>query len=431
MAKIHSLAVRKARGSMGGMTYSVVNGQQIVKEKAVNVKNPQTTAQMDQRVKLGNVINLYRLNKAWMEKYAFPLRPAKQSVYNAFVGANLTGSEVALTQEKYQQGVTILEPLDFTKGSLPQMLLEYDGSIPGFIADVVFPGAEEDDTIGTITQQLIENNSWLRDGDQLSVIFNSTDSQGLNPKMIAYEITLDSTSSVIWNSTDFGRHCLAYEGSNPNSLAFALDELPVGFMQEGSIVGAVFVVSRKTANGIEVTTSRMELNTYSLLNLYNSPAAKRAARRSYGSNDSAPFLVPGVTEGVGILHIESVNGLTPNPGTLLTQARNAAMTIVADGSFEEFSGSDITLDMDVAYESDDASEKLGGRVRLSDNLLTDPNVIITGNTMTIAAAAWAGKFPTTAEHTQGVDSVNPYSVKLVFNYEFSSEAEYKDIRSNP
>lgn len=431
MAKIHSLAVRKARGSMGGMTYSVVNGQQIVKEKAVNVSNPQTTAQMDQRVKLGNVINLYRLNKAWMEKYAFPIRPAKQSVYNSFVSTNLTGSDVALTKEKYQQGMTILEPLDFTKGTLPQMLLEYVPSIPGFVCDINFVEVEESETVGSVTNYLLRDNSWLRDGDQLSIIFNVTNAQGLQPKVAAFEITLDSNSDVVFNSTAFGAIAVLDNSTGEDFLGFAIDTLPSGLVEENSIVGAVFVVSRKTNNGMEVTTSRMELNSYSLLNLYNSPAARRAARRSYGGGDSQPFLVPNATTGVAVLNIESVNGLTPSTNTLLTQASNTAMSIVADGSFDELGSYPVSLLMDVAYESDDASEQLSGRVSLSDDLLTDPNVSVVGNTMTIAAAAWAGKFPTTAEHPQGVDSVNPYSVKLVFNYEFERVAQYKDIRSNP
>lgn len=431
MAKVKGMAATKYIGSLGPQVFYMRNGQNIVREKAASVSNPQTEAQMNQRIKWGNVINLYRLNKSWMEKYAFPIRPEKQSVYNAFMSANVSGSEAALTKEKYQQGVTILEPLDFTKGTLPQMLLEYVPSIPGFVSDIEFTGADENETIGSFTYYLLRDNSWLRDGDQLSIIFNVTDAQGLHPKVAAFEITLDSNSNVVFASTEFGGIATMDEVSGEGRLAFAIDQLPSGFVEDNGIVGAVFVVSRNTANGMEVTTSRMELDTYSLLNLYNSPAARRSARRSYGSSDSQPFLVPNPTTGVGFLDIESVNGLLPSNATLLTQARNAAMTIVVDGSFDDLADTEVTLDMNVAYASDDASEFLGGTIELHTDLLTDPNVTIVGNMMTIGAAAWAGKFPTTAQHPQGVDSVNPYSVSLAFNAEFSSTVIYKDLRSNP
>lgn len=431
MAKVKGMAATKYIGSLGPQVFYMRNGQNIVREKAASVSNPQTEAQMNQRIKWGNVINLYRLNKTWMEKYAFPIRPAKQSVYNAFMSANVSGSEAALTKEKYQQGVTILEPLDFTKGTLPQMRLEYVPDIPGFVSEISFVGAMESETIGSVTNNLLRDNSWLRDGDQLSIIFNATNAQGLQSKVAAFELTLDSNSNVVFNSTAFGTIAVLDSSTGEDFMGFAIDQLPSGFLQESDIVGAVFVVSRKTANGIDVTDSRMELSTYSLLNLYNSPAARRAARRSYGGNDSEPFLIPNKTTGTGVLDIVSVNGLTPSTATLLTQARNAAMTIVVDGSFDELGDTPVSLLMNVAYSTDDGSEFLGGTVRLDDDLLTDPNVTVIDNTMTIAAAAWAGMFPTTAEHPQGVDSVNPYAVKLVFNLEFESVAQYKDIRSNP
>lgn len=297
MAKVKGMAATKYIGSLGPQVFYMRNGQNIVREKAASVSNPQTTAQMDQRIKMGNVINLYRLNKAWMEKYAFPLRPAKQSVYNAFVSANLTGSEVALTKQQYQAGVTVLEPMDFTKGNLRQMRLEYDDDT-AFISELVITqDISELADAGLASKELLDNNSWLRNGDQISVIFNATDANGYG-NMVAVEFTLDLDSTQELSELDFFNYAGIDEAGTTKFLNFAVDALPNNIYASAQVIGAVFVVSRKTAAGIDVTTSRMELTTYSVLNTYNTDAARRAARRSYGGGEVAPFLVPGSdTEG--------------------------------------------------------------------------------------------------------------------------------------
>lgn len=292
MAKVKGMAATKYIGSLGPQVFYMRNGQNIVREKAASVSNPQTTAQMDQRVKMGNIINLYRLNKAWTEKYAFPLRPAKQSVYNAFMSANLTGSEVALTKEQYRAGVTVLEPLDFTKGNLRQMRLEYDDDT-AFISELVITeDISQMANVGLASQHLLDNNSWLRNRDQLSIIFNVTDSNGYG-NMVAVEFTIDVDGTQELSEFDFFDYAGIDDAGATKYLNFSFDSLPNNILSDAQVIGAVFVVSRETPDGIAVTTSRMELNTYSVLNTYNTDAARRAARRSYGGGDVAPFLVPG------------------------------------------------------------------------------------------------------------------------------------------
>lgn len=292
MAKVKGMAATKYIGSLGPQVFYMRNGQNIVREKAASVSNPKTTAQMDQRIKMGNIINLYRLNKAWMEKYAFPIRPAKQSVYNAFVSANLTGSEVALTKQQYQAGVTVLEPLDFTKGNLRQMRLEYDNDT-SFISELVITeDISQVGNAGIASQILIDNNPWLRNRDQLSIVFNTTDANGYG-NMVAVEFTLDVDSTQELSEFDFFNYVGIDQGASVAYLNFSVEALPNNIYASAQVVGALFVVSRETADGIAVTTSRMELTTYSVLNTFNTDAARRAARRSYGGGDIAPFLVPG------------------------------------------------------------------------------------------------------------------------------------------
>lgn len=49
----------KARGSVGDLTFSVLNSQQIIRAKAKSVKNPRTDAQMIQRVLMSTTVHAY------------------------------------------------------------------------------------------------------------------------------------------------------------------------------------------------------------------------------------------------------------------------------------------------------------------------------------------------------------------------------------
>lgn len=424
MAKINSLAVRKARGSMGGMTYSVVNGQQIVKEKAVEVSNPRTSAQMNQRVKLGNVINLYRLNKKWMEKYAFPNRPRKQSVYNTFMSLNLPISEVSLTKDEYRNGVLILEPLDMTSGSLGRQLVEWDGNTPGFISSLRSTSFEHDTTIGDFSKYLLKYNAGIKNGDQLSFIVMSTDAHGMNAKVLAYEITLSEDSTVLLETTNFGI-VTTIDAVEGEFLTLAIDQLPNGFVVENGVIGACFVISRKTANGVEVSTSRLELDNYSLVNQYNTAEARRSARRSYGSGNSVPFLVPSETEGIEAVTILEVNGVAPSSSVTLAQQKTSPMTIRLSKDFSEVID-DRKLFIEAAYY--DEVEGAEQSILISkDVTVGTTGISYNGSLMTIAASFWTGEgmWPTPSEP---VGEINPFSIHIEFNSgEYSAEAKYKNL----
>ena len=58
MARLRAFG-SKARGSVGAVTYYVANGQQIAREKSVEVKNPKSEAQAVQRMKMAPAQKFY------------------------------------------------------------------------------------------------------------------------------------------------------------------------------------------------------------------------------------------------------------------------------------------------------------------------------------------------------------------------------------
>lgn len=91
MAISSSLALGKVKGSMGGMTYSIVEGRTIVRQTPTHVRNPRTEAQQLQRGKLANAVRAYQQIGPMCAK-SFTSRKKYSSQYNEFVARNITAS---------------------------------------------------------------------------------------------------------------------------------------------------------------------------------------------------------------------------------------------------------------------------------------------------------------------------------------------------
>lgn len=319
MAKVHSLAVRKARGQMGGMVYSTYGGQTIVREKPVTVSNPRTNSQMNQRIKMANVVGLYKPNRVWMEKWAFPERPQKWSNYNAYMSENLAKSVISLTKVECELGAAVLEPLTFTKGTLPIIPCTFN-RISGWITDILLHNVFDPSwTVAEFTTNLLDSSRGWQEGDQLSIIlmqqymrtvaYTPNISSGAPVPIIkpvvetkAYEVTLDSTNTTD-HMEDFGfDEVFSAERAliiAPNALCLDTDAVAHGIL---------FVHSRKGDGGITVSTQALILDDYTIFNQYATLEQRRLARASYNATPDA-FLVPSSPQGGG-------GSLTPPPVSL-------------------------------------------------------------------------------------------------------------------
>lgn len=92
MAISSSLALGKVKGSMGGMTYSIVEGRTIVRQKPTHVRNPNTEAQQLQRGKMANAVRAYQVVGPMCAK-TFTVRKKYSSSYNEFVARNLKADD--------------------------------------------------------------------------------------------------------------------------------------------------------------------------------------------------------------------------------------------------------------------------------------------------------------------------------------------------
>lgn len=413
MAKIHSLAVRKARGSMGGMTYSILKGQQIVKEKAVEVSNPRTAAQMDQRVKLANLVALYRVNKPWMTKGAFEIKKVTYSDYNAFISANLAkATAVALTKDEVANGACIVAPVQITKGTLPQVGAAYqtDASNRKGIATDLYLGTDfaanfdQDTTIGELTAALLENNNGLREGDQLSFIFNYQRS-GDVPYVVAryYSLVLNSE-----DNTPLGE----WAGDGTSTILAAAqfsgrsDALMV-VSGESAFAGCV-VVSRLNGSNIEVSSQSFVLSpdAQAFVENYTSSAAVARARRSYGVS-GIDFLNP-LTSGDGSnSSVELITQILSVGGKSSTSAPQEY------GQIASANGMRVVLSSDATVESGVVRYKVMGAGEIQTLSIISSAIVQNGVNVDITTG-WSGS--ENGNKVYGVDLVLENGDTITFNF---------------
>lgn len=309
MGKIKVGGVRgKVRGRVGSESYSILNRQQIVRSLPDAVKNPQTSAQMEQRARLANLVAFYRANKFWMHFGAFENKKETWSDYNAFVSANEKNAPVYLTKAAVLSGATVVAPYAVTSGSLPRINCVMN--VDTLISDIFLSSdlnVNDGTPVNLLTQNILANNNVLQNGDQLSIIIEIQQSTADTPYVTAraYELILDTEdertltdlglSGLFISETQGGNNCLAVQMPTEQC-------------------AATIVLSREDGSKLYVSSQTLVLTdaqqTY--LATFQTASAKAASFRSYGASGSENFLSAGysseASEGVSLpQQILSVN----------------------------------------------------------------------------------------------------------------------------
>ena len=283
MAKVKSGGIRNLIGRVGGNVYYMNKGQNIARELAPAISNPQTAAQQEQRMRWANLVSFYRANQPWQKRGAFESKKQTWSDYNAFVSANSKVSPVYLTKQQAEQGGAVVAPYVVTKGSLPSVaLFSWEGQdvfcSDLYVGDLTITGST---TAAELSAALRENNNGLQEGDQISFILNI---QGSNPDGVPfitaryYEFIIDSSDNR--SLTEIGLEGVILDDTYEDMQRLCLSH-------DGAVCGGAIIVSRTTSGNIKVSTQSLVLTAsmQAYLADYTSEAALQRAARSYGEND--------------------------------------------------------------------------------------------------------------------------------------------------
>ena len=343
-----------ARGKVGDLVFARRLGQQTTRAYNSNPRDAKTRSQVTQRVKIANVIAMYRALKN-ICNHSFEGLSVGQSSYNAFVKANLTGNQVSLTKEAASLGACIVAPYLISRGSLASIIVEGTGAdaVTNIsVGDLTISGTT---TIGQFAKAVVANNAGIEHGDQLTYVscVQQTDANTGNPVVVCgiYEVTLDS------NSNDLLRKFIPEVGSSVKN----------GYLAHGQLIGRggfAWILSRKPVGGsLMVSTQRLILTSPDVYDEYVTESANTKAITSYGFI-MEPILNPGVSgpasgpQGGGSQSGGS-SGTTGNisvssisvDGTSITSAREDVLSLNEGSHNIVINGSNLVSGMSVTFNN--------------------------------------------------------------------------------
>ena len=272
-------------GKLGQNVYYSAMGETRSREKAASVSNPRTQAQMTQRVKWSNLVNMYRANQGWM-KYAFETKKRNQSDYNKFMSVNVAASPIYLTKGVAAAGGCVVAPYIITQGSLTPIEVtkstnEWRSNI--YLSSSFTIGAAT--TIAQLTAAILPNNPAIREGDQLSFIrmTQMTSAETGVPYILVrkYEVILSSSDTRLVSNFLPLDYIGSHEVSGTNFFVVK---------DSGAAGGFVLILSRTIGGRTYVSTqSIIVANNATTIDAWSGDTALANAIASYGESEE-PFL---------------------------------------------------------------------------------------------------------------------------------------------
>lgn len=274
-----SLFFDKARGKIGNVVLSVLNGQQIARaynETNASKGNGATGSQREQRLHILNLINLYRVLKR-SEILAFTNKSARNSYYNAFFKANLATAGVYLTKAEFDRGACVGAPVVVSQGPLSPMV--YSGNAfqtSGASNSFTF---ESGKTLGDYFAAMIAANVGFEEGDMITFV-SLTQNSDITISVTYEQIVVNPNDTTPYTSQldeKFGSWGVG-------------DEIAITANFEGN-AGNACIHTRKTGAKVEASYAKLSAPDNSTYTTYTSAQQRAKARDSYGYK-SLPMLDP-------------------------------------------------------------------------------------------------------------------------------------------
>lgn len=241
-----------ARGKVGSLVFSRSNGQQIVRARAEQVKNPQTDAQMIQRILLNTIAQAYSKMSAIVD-HSFEGIPAGQKSMSFFMKRNLDALRNKLAEvgdldasepnvSPINSNILAINDYEIAKGSLPECTpREVSGT-------GVFTG------ITTNTYKAVIDKYGLQRGDQLTFIVIDENARGIASFKYA-RVILDprnenGTEAALTSAfITAGAINLPNPKNETNGVLFALESNEFIFNSADLCLGGAMIASRQKEDG--------------------------------------------------------------------------------------------------------------------------------------------------------------------------------------
>ena len=283
---VKSLAIGKAKGSAGNLTYTTIGDATIAKGKVAFPRNPKTYAQMERRVRLANLVNLYQAMRPY-QRMAFQLAEGRVSDYNLFISRNINTTIVYLTDKQAMQGAAVACGVMVTEGELPVIGNSLSSGV--LVSDIQLGtfAFDEGSTVGEFSNAVIAaNGERFRNGDQISLIYLD---QKINVTTTIPYVAIH-VAEVTLNSQDESEIA---DFVDPDLFSKVDGYLGMGAALNGA---AAFIHSRIGVDGATLVSTQRLIVANNILPTYQSSTARDNAIISYGGDLTAAFLTPNITD---------------------------------------------------------------------------------------------------------------------------------------
>lgn len=256
------------RGSTKSMTFQVLNGQQITKDRVYGGRNPRSDAQMTQRSQFLSAVRFYERSLRRFFKFAFESKKQTESEYNAFMRLNAKLGPYITKAQGDAVGFPMVAPWCISQGSLltlPQAIIQ-DPDLGSEISLLIAKNWDGDGpyTIAQLSQLIRAAHPSVLEGDIITIMVIRGTEAGT-------AFVTDYDAANITNENEWIIDQFIINSSDEREIGEVLAQANVSVV-DGSLylVGMVgdtdmvyagaIVVSRKTADGLVVSTNTLKLN---------------------------------------------------------------------------------------------------------------------------------------------------------------------------
>lgn len=199
MVKVKKNSLGVMSGKVGDMRYYEVNGEMIASAMPSFMTNPRSPAQMKQRIKMNNILNMYKYIKGFLQQN-FEGIVGNKNASSFFRSYNLMKSPVWLTQQQKQSCRYVLAPYVVSQGRITSVDYAYRDGV--FVTDInignleISENTEECELAGVIAAN---NEGWMNN-DTLQVMvlrqkgIPSLDADIEFPECFSVVLALDKSS---------------------------------------------------------------------------------------------------------------------------------------------------------------------------------------------------------------------------------------------
>lgn len=269
------------RGSTKSLTFQVVNGQQITKERVSEVKNPKTSSQAVQRMKLAPAQKFYNAFEAVLNHaYQGVQYGNKSREHFMSLAMKQNGGPYVV------KGYTGLVPGTYlvAEGNIPEVIITPNWSDPSITTSLLMNASADTNDRGDVVSNLMELNPWIIEGDKITIltIRNYDGVYYANKKQIVMKAVLSENES-----DDFDEVSACFTVKD-GKLGIVLDDAP--FQTTNFFTCAIaIIISRGTSQTKDERSNARMVVSDDIIGRFYSTEAYEIAMASYQADSSNPI----------------------------------------------------------------------------------------------------------------------------------------------